>query len=616
MKTIDIIIAVIIIICIVLFLKAYVDANPLPTLSPKNITIEHIENITTRTGERVVFRINASPSSDTMEYRATSIPGSYLDENGIFTWVPSHTQYGNFGIEVMAKDGDVVANETLTIYVEHINIPPVFHIPQSVTFIAGEPFELSLNATDPDGDEIRYEANSYPPSATFDNNIFRWTPDPEQYGQGELVFSAYDGWNVTRSTVYYVLYNQKMLDYQPPRTLENVMSISVSDDKLSPIITPASHHVFSSEDLTEQITRSNPGDIIVVHSGTYNGNLVINKEITLVGDGNPIIDAQGNGFGLALATGGISISGLTITNASTDGIKTYSSRNRIFNNIIIENNYGINMLYTSNSIEIYNNSIFNNTIGICGNNLLHLTRIENNLVVNNAGGGITIEKSVNVSITKNTIAFNGGNGVMVNFSHESTINGNIIEGNDMNGIFVTHGAKDDIRNNKISLNKMHGIAIDTSLDPTLRGDQIGQFSQSEYLNHIQENEVTRNRMTGIFMQEITASVSGNTFKYNDYGLMMIESAVRAENNVAMGNDVGFIVISSNTCVFTGNAMTQNDIGIYIVGDSTGNIITMNNISDNDEYGISFETHTRGNHAYENDALANGIGEIRDDGNNI
>jgi parallel beta-helix repeat protein len=617
MKNINIIITVVIIVFIVLFLKIYIDTFPTEATFPKNITIEHIEDINTSTGEKIAFKINVSPPSDSIKYRATNIPGSYLDTNGIFTWTPSRDQYGNFLIEIIATNGDAVATESVSIYVEHTNTPPVFHIPQSVAFIAGEPFEMRLNATDPDGDEIRYQTNVYPPGAAFDieTNTFKWTPDSEQYGEGSFVFSAYDGWNITKATVYYVLYNQKMLDYKPPRTLENVLNIGVFDDNLTEI-SGRPYHAYSQDELDKAIENAVSGDTIVVHSGTYNGNMVITESIVLIGEGNPVIDAYRDGFGVALATGGISVSGFTLINASTDGIKTYSSRNRIFNNNIIGNNYGINMMYSANNNAVYNNSIFNNTIGIYGNNLLYLTDIRNNLVANNADGGIIIEKSTNITIRKNTIAFNGGNGIMINFSHESKINENIVESNKMNGIFVTNGAKDIIENNKISTNEMNGLMIDTSLDPDLRGDQIETFSQSEYLNIIRGNEIIRNRRAGILMQKLTASISENIFKYNDYGLMILESAVRADSNTGMGNDAGFFIINSNSCVFTKNTLTQNDIGIYIVGDSNKNIIRMNNLGDNDEYGISFETHTRENRAYENEAIGNGIEEIHDEGNNI
>ena len=83
--------------------------------------------------------------------------------------------------------------------------------------------------------------------------------------------------------------------------------------------------------IQDAISAASPGDIIEVHNGTYYENVTVNKQLTLRGVGNPVVDAGGRGNAIALSAGNSTLEGVTATN-STQGIylMSYSNNNETF----------------------------------------------------------------------------------------------------------------------------------------------------------------------------------------------------------------------------------------------------------------------------------------------
>jgi len=176
--------------------------------------------------------------------------------------------------------------------------------------------------------------------------------------------------------------------------------------------------------IQEAINAATSGDIIYVYSGTYYENIVISKNITLVGENEDttVIDGGGNGHTIdvdgqrfneikfyisgftirnagrkgndcialsfvnagkingnkisnSVLSDGIQMdhcSGVTISdnlinnNAKGAGISLILSENNIIHDNIIKNNYmGIYIYYYSNNNQLYSNTITENDYGIC-----------------------------------------------------------------------------------------------------------------------------------------------------------------------------------------------------------------------------------------------------------
>jgi parallel beta-helix repeat protein len=169
------------------------------------------------------------------------------------------------------------------------------------------------------------------------------------------------------------------------------------------------------EDFTKIIDALNAaidGDTIFVYNGIYYENLIINKNISIIGESkeNTIIDGNGIGGVVKIDFGvNICISNFTIQNGVDNteermwGIWTWSTDKTIIkNNIIKDNEDGIVIGGGSTNCIIYNNEIFNNELGfdLCtsDNNLIYGNNINDNNDYN-----LILYNSNNNLITKNNI---------------------------------------------------------------------------------------------------------------------------------------------------------------------------------------------------------------------
>jgi len=176
------------------------------------------------------------------------------------------------------------------------------------------------------------------------------------------------------------------------------------------------------------------GDTIKVYSGAYNENLLIDKSLTLIGEGSgtkSIIGANSNRNTIVINSGNVIISGFTISN-SIGASNHYHcllldsiSECTITNNIIEDAEYGV-WLLNSNS-----NTIDGNTIKDCFQMGIRLSSSNSNTIKNNNiennGNGIYLSGSNSNNIFQNTINANNGRGIWL------TSSGNTLYKNDFSG---------------------------------------------------------------------------------------------------------------------------------------------------------------------------------------
>ncbi|MFC1899191.1 NosD domain-containing protein [Chloroflexota bacterium] len=240
------------------------------------------------------------------------------------------------------------------------------------------------------------------------------------------------------------------------------------------------------------VSAANPGDTVYVHSGTYSGNIFLNKPVNIEGEdkANTIIDGDGSQYGIYIQGGpvglayGVEITNLTVQNCIW-GITIYNSTsNSITNNNVVNNNAtgshpngcGI-ILSQSDSNTVENNDCSNNRNGIYLDNNCDYNTVSNNIASNNEQSGIL---------------------VMWN-SHENTVSGNDIHGNKVHGISLYAGCDGNlIENNTIANNTMHGISL------------LGTGSDN---NIVKGNTITENVDHGII---ISNNCNGNEVYNNKF----------------------------------------------------------------------------------------------------
>lgn len=124
--------------------------------------------------------------------------------------------------------------------------------------------------------------------------------------------------------------------------------------------------------IQKAIANSKNGDMIEVHSGTYQERLRVVRSVTLMGidtgDGLPVIDAQGLGNAITLMANGSIVKGFNLTGSTgcacsrNAGIQVASNNNTIANNFFYRNKYGIYVRMGSVNNTFVSNNFLENDI--------------------------------------------------------------------------------------------------------------------------------------------------------------------------------------------------------------------------------------------------------------
>jgi len=145
------------------------------------------------------------------------------------------------------------------------------------------------------------------------------------------------------------------------------------------------------------INDANESDTVYVHSDTYNENIVINKTITITGEGSGSTSIQGGGdHSITVTASNVMISGFTIKSDGGSFACVYlnSVTNCEISNNIIKNGGNCIHLVGSNSNIIKDNIIEDNNVGVYLSNSDSNT-IRNNYIQNNNAYGVSLSSSSN-----------------------------------------------------------------------------------------------------------------------------------------------------------------------------------------------------------------------------
>ena len=218
------------------------------------------------------------------------------------------------------------------------------------------------------------------------------------------------------------------------------------------------------------IDNANNGDIIIVHQGIYYENLLVDKQLKIIGENAKIKTNE-----ILLICSYITIEGFII-----EGYDKNNCINCIGNYIIIKNNtikrFDISIFVSGDNCKIFDNSINNSYYGVYLNKNKK-TDIKNNVIKNN-WYGIWCENTYNTYISFNDFSYNEWYAVWM-----EGINGEINRNNfeyNWYSIYLYNSLNFSLNNNTM-FNNMHG----------------SQFVNSSY-NIFCFNNVYNNQHFGIF----------------------------------------------------------------------------------------------------------------------
>jgi parallel beta-helix repeat protein len=338
--------------------------------------------------------------------------------------------------------------------------------------------------------------------------------------------------------------------------------------------------------IQDAINNASVGDTIIVYSGVYYENVVVNKSVTLMGNGYPVVDAGGEGDAIRLNADGITLVGFTATNSVSyfsAGIKVTSNNNTITgNNVRNYNWHGIQLEDSSNNI-ITDNNVDNNVNGILlsssnNNTIVGNTFVKDglyfaygiscqNIVENNTVNGKPLVYLEDVSDYK---VEDAGQVILVNCNNITVEN--LVLSNTSVGVELLETRNSRISNNTVC-NNWEGILLYDSRNNHITGNNVNNNDAGIYFGHISFDNIiagnnVNNNDVGIYLKSGYNTITGNNVNNNrNHGIYLTNS----NNNFIKGNDI----------------FCNNYVGIYIGSISFNNNITGNNVNNN-KHGIHFD----------------------------
>lgn len=307
----------------------------------------------------------------------------------------------------------------------------------------------------------------------------------------------------------------------------------------------ATHHVGTGHayaTILSAVEKAQPGDTVFVHEGTYaEGNLVLDKRLSLIGLGYPVLDGQHNCEILTVTASDVLIRGFDIRNSGqlstldVAGIKVLSAdRVAIENCRLSDCNFGI---YLSNTNDC---------------------RVSHNTVQ-----GILKEEQ------------NSGNGIHLWKAARAVVEGNHLTGH-RDGIYFEFVTDSEIRYNHSEQNMRYGLHF--------------MFSHNDHYHH---NRFHHNGAGVAVMYSRQVQMAENEFGYNwgssAYGLLLKDiSDSHIWLNTFEHNSAGVYMEGASRIVLEQNQFRENGWALRVQASCDANTVRQNNF-----FGNSFDVSTNG-----------------------
>ena len=284
--------------------------------------------------------------------------------------------------------------------------------------------------------------------------------------------------------------------------------------------------------VSQAISAAQAGDTIEVLSGVYAGNLLLDRSLTLVGVGRPVIQGTGTGSVITVNADYCEVRGFLVEHsgpmlASEDsGILLKSNHNRIEDNDLRDILFGVYLYHADNNL-VSNNRIV-------GRSFLDL---------GGRGSGIHIWNSERNTLTGNTIT----------------------EVRD--GMYLQNTYHSLIRDNRI-FHLRYGLHYMWSDD-----------------NVFEDNLFYDNVAGAAVMYSHRVQMRRNVFRHNrgysSYGILFQENDdCILEDNIISDNAVGIFMEAMRRGQVRRNLISANDIAIQAFGSASENLFESNNFVDN------------------------------------
>lgn len=273
--------------------------------------------------------------------------------------------------------------------------------------------------------------------------------------------------------------------------------------------------------LKKALELADNGDTIIVKKGYYLSlNTLVNKEVTILGENYPVLDAGLQEEVITILASNVKFDGFVISNSKTGAMRDFA---------------GIRLHKVENVI-ISNNKLKNNFFGIYLSDSKNIKVLHNNIEGNrsqlNSGNGIHLWKSNNIVI-KNNFITGHRDGIYFEFVKKSVIEQNYSVENFRYGLHFMF-SDDDLYHKNTFKNNGSGVSVMYSKRIRMLNNLfIENWGSSIYgllLKDISSSEIKNNRFirntTGIYMEGCESiNVIGNSFINNGWAIRVLANCV-------------------------------------------------------------------------------------------
>ena len=306
-----------------------------------------------------------------------------------------------------------------------------------------------------------------------------------------------------------------------------------------------------AEQLAEAIAAAQPGDTIEVAGGTFHGNLVIDKPLTLIGRDGATLDAGNAGTVLRIDAPDTTVRGFNVRNSGNSldredsGIIAAAPRALVEDNVLENVLFGIYINAAPGTV-VRGNHITGQELDIARRgDLIRLWDSDDVLIENNVtrnGRDAVLWHSERMTLRNNDFS-HGRYGLHFMYCDDALIEGNRLTNNSV-GAYLMYGRRMTLRDNLVAFNRGpsgYGIGLKDMDDSIIIG------------NRFLDNRV------GAFVDgsprelDSTGRIDGNLFAYNDIAMEMLHSVRR--NQI---RDNGFMENEAQVVIAGGGRLEANE----------------------------------------------------------
>jgi len=461
--------------------------------SSNRISNNTIQN-STKNGIRF-YQGNSNTISNNIIQNNTKIGIYFFNSNSNTISYNTIQNNNDFGIYLPSSDSNIISYNTIKTNLDY-----------GIGLDHSDSNSISNNTISENGVGIYFEETSTDVTAHYNSIVNNIEYGIDASNNGGYWIDATDNWWGHASGPYHSSKNPggkgdnitNYVDFDPWLKYDPLKALYVDDD--APDGGDGSKEKTYNK-VQDAIDAAEDGDTIRVWAGTYEENVVVDKTVSLIGNGSEEVTIDGGMSGdvVRVTADWVNVSGFRVTNGDNGIYLDSSDHSIITNNTCSNNYYGIYLSY-SNDCTISNNNCENNSgSGIYLESSSNCT-IDSNTCENN-NHGIGISDSGAFILMNNICSFNNRYGIFLESSGHRTFENNICNNNDI-GIYLSNSFS-TLTNNTFSSNNRYGIYLEISLGCELENNTISMNQVGIYLDTDQFDNVAHNN-----------SIFGNT----DYGI--------------------------------------------------------------------------------------------------